>query len=505
MAAADNNTYGQILKSSAIIGGASVVNIGIGIVRTKAMALLLGPAGIGLMGLYGSILNLAQSITSMGINSSGVRQIAEAAGSGETERIGRTAVVLRRTAVVLGVLGALLLVVFSRRISMLTFGRDRNSGAVAALSLAVFFLSVSGGQGALIQGMRRISDMAKMGMLGALFGTIISIPLVYYFREEGIVPSLIGVAAMTLLTSWWYSRKIQISAQVVTMSEVRQETGALLKLGIAFNASGVLTMGAAYAIRLIVLRKISFEAAGLYQAAWAIGGLYAGFILQAMVTDFYPRLTAVARDNDECNRLVNEQARISLLLTGPGVLATMTFAPLVIALFYTGQFVAAEGPLRWICFGMALRVIAWPMGFIIVAKGAQTIFFWTEVAATVVHVGLAFLLVGYFGLTGATMAFFGLYIWHGILIYVIVRRLSGFRWSAANRRTGLLFLPAMGLVFCGFLLLPFWLATTVGTLAAFGAGVYSIRILVRLIAMERVPRFIRQLLVRLRIAPSGSI
>ena len=62
-----------------------------------------------------------------------------------------------------------------------------------------------------------------------------------------------------------------------------------------------------------------------------------------------------------------------------------------------------------------------------------------------------YLLVGPFGLAGATMAFFGLYVWHGLLIYVIVRRLTGFRWSAANRRNGLLFLPLIGAVFCGFL------------------------------------------------------
>ena len=44
------HSYGQILRSSATIGGASIVNLAIGIVRTKAMALLLGPAGIGLIG-----------------------------------------------------------------------------------------------------------------------------------------------------------------------------------------------------------------------------------------------------------------------------------------------------------------------------------------------------------------------------------------------------------------------------------------------------------------------
>ena len=100
----------------------SVLNIAIGIVRTKAMAMLLGPAGFGLAGLYSSIADLTQSIAGMGINSSGVRQIAEAVGSDDTERIALTAAVLRRTSIVLGALGAVLLMVFSRQVSTITFG-----------------------------------------------------------------------------------------------------------------------------------------------------------------------------------------------------------------------------------------------------------------------------------------------------------------------------------------------------------------------------------------------
>ena len=142
---------------------------------------------------------------------------------------------------------------------------------------------------------------------------------------------------------------------------------------------------------------------------------------------------------------------------------------------------------------MALRVVAWPMGFIILAKGARSILFWTEVAATVVHVGLAFVLVGWFGLAGATMAFFGLYVWHGLLIYVIVRRLTGFRWSAANRRTGLLFLPLIGAVFCGFFVLPAGVATLVGMLVATASGMYSLRVVCRLVSVDRIPGFLRPL------------
>jgi PST family polysaccharide transporter len=498
-------TYGQILRSSAVIGGSSVLKIGLGIVRAKAMAVLLEPAGFGLLGLFGSIADLAQSVASMGINSSGVRQIAAAVGSGETARIAQTATVLRRTAKVLGILGALLLVVFCRQVSFLTFGTYERAGAVALLSLAVLFGSITAGQTALIQGMRRISDLAMMGVLGALFGTVISIPLVYIFGERGVVPSLIAVAAMSILTSWWYSRKVQIQAPAMTGSQVRQEAAALLKLGFAFMASGFLMMGAAYAIRIMVVRKLGLEAAGLYQSAWTLGGLYVGFILQAMGADFYPRLTAVAEDNRECNRLVNEQAQVSLLLAGPGVIGTLTFAPLAIALFYSAKFGDAVGILRWLCFGTVLQVIAWPMGFIVLAKGAQKIFFWTELAAAIVQVVLAWFLVARFGLAGAGAAFFGLYVWHGLLIYLIVRRLTGFRWSAANRRIGLFFLSLITGVFCGFYALPFWVASSFGVAATLASGVYSVRTLLHLTSLERIPPPIRKLLVRLRFAPRDML
>src|ERR1700741_1667952 len=104
----EKKSYGQILKSSAIVGGSSVLNIGFGIVRTKAMALLLGPAGIGLLGLYGSIADLARCLAGLGINSSGVRQIAEAVGTGDSHRVACTVTTLRRVAFYTGGLGALL-------------------------------------------------------------------------------------------------------------------------------------------------------------------------------------------------------------------------------------------------------------------------------------------------------------------------------------------------------------------------------------------------------------
>ena len=496
--ATGNGTYGQILKASAMIGGSSVLNIAIGMVRTKAMAVLLGPGGFGLFGLYGSIASLSQCIAGMGINSSGVRQIAHAVGSDDSEQIALTTTVLRRTSIILGLLGAGMLVAFSRQISTLTFGSKQHAAAISLLSIAVFFQLVSNGQSALIQGMRKILDLAKIGVLGALFGTIISIPLVYFLREKGVVPSLVIVALMSLSVSWWYSRKIVIRSPSLTVAQVGQEASDLLKLGFAFMASGFMTIGMAYAIRIIVLRMVGIEATGLYQSAWTLGGLYVGFILQAMGADFYPRLTANARDNTACNRLVNEQTQVGMLLAGPGVIATLTLAPVVIAVFYSTKFGAAVGVLRWICLGTILQVITWPMSFIIVAKGKQAIYLGSELAWGAVSIILAWICVRSFGLNGAGIAFFGSYVFYGFLLLPIVRQLSGFYWSADNKRTGMLFLFLIAVVFSGFYVLPLLWAVGIGTLAALLSAIYSIRVLIRLVSWDRIPRPLRRLLVKFR-------
>jgi PST family polysaccharide transporter len=269
-------------------------------------------------------------------------------------------------------------------------------------------------------------------------------------------------------------------------------------------ASGILMTGAAYAVRVVIVRYAGIQAAGFYQSAWAVGGLYVGFVLDAMGTDFYPRLAGAIRDRAECNRLVNEQAQVSLLLAGPGVLATLAFAPLVLSVFYSGEFAGAVTLLRWLCLGAAMRVITWPMGFIIVADAKQTIFLAVETAYVVVYVAVAAVCVRWFGVDGAGIAFLVSYVFHGLMIYPVVRRLSGFRWSAENRRLMASFVVLIFAVFCGFALLPGWLATLLALAALLGNTWFSLRELLRLVSTDRLPRKVRRLLVALGLSAGGD-
>jgi PST family polysaccharide transporter len=139
------------------------------------------------------------------------------------------------------------------------------------------------------------------------------------------------------------------------------------------------------------------------------------------------------------------------------------------------------------------------MGFIIVAKGLQAVFFWCEMIWGLVSVSLAWMCIQSWGARGAGIAFFGSYVFHGIMVYGIARRITNFRSTAANNRTGLICTCLIGTVFCAYLTLPHWIALTVGVVSLILSSVYSLRILRQLVPLETLPPPVRACVLRLGI------
>lgn len=440
-------SYGQILKSSSIIGAAQGINYLISMVRTKLVAVLLGPSGIGLVGLYISATGLVGALTGLGIGTSGARDVAEAHGSGDAERVARTVKTLRRACWVTGLLGWMLASALAYPLSLWTFGSGERAVAVALLGVTLLLGSISGGQTALLQGTRRIRDLARLNVISALAGTIVAVALYAWMGEQGIVPVLIVTALVNLSFSWWFARRVQVAPVGMGWTETWRNSKRLVGLGLAFMWSGLLTAAVALAIRSIIVRDLGLDANGIYQAAWGISGMFAGFILGAMATDFFPRLTAVSHDHEQVNQLINEQTEIGILLALPGLLATLAFAPWVMRIFYSAKFLPGAELLPWFVLGIFGQVVSWPMGFALAAKGAAAWFVTAESCANVLRLSLSIILLRWLGLWGTALAIPLLYLVYTALLLWICRRLTGFRWASSSLK---LMARSAALVFAGF-------------------------------------------------------
>jgi PST family polysaccharide transporter len=423
-------SYERILRSTSIIGGAAFINIAIGVLRTKVLAVLLGPAGVGLASLYNGLMGTASSIATMGLGPVGTRQIAEACSKDDTR-----AVMVARRALSWGTMllaTADGLVVWSLRsvLAVHALGSASYSGAVGWLSIGVALSVAGASQGALIQGMRRIGDIARLNVFGSAIGTALGIGLLWRWGNNGLVAYILVVPlASFVLGHIFVSRLPKARTESVTLQELTHEWKVLLRLGLAMVGAGFVQQLAQLWIRVDVARVLGAQSLGQYQAAFTISMQYVTFVLLAMGTDYYPRLTSIIHDPKAAGRLVNEQAEIAALLSAPVFIALMATAPWVIHLLYATSFTPAIEILRWQVLGDVLKVASVPLGFLILAAGDGRTFFLTETAIWLILTGLIAALVPILRLPITGIAYLAMYAFYLPLVYWLARRRIGFHWS----------------------------------------------------------------------------
>jgi PST family polysaccharide transporter len=153
----------------------------------------------------------------------------------------------------------------------------------------------------------------------------------------------------------------------------------------------------------------------------------------------------------------------------------------VVHVLYSSKFDGAIETLRWLCLGMALRAITWPIGFIVAATGRQFLLFAIEFAWAFVNVVLTLFFVDRMGLVGAGVAFFFSYIFHAVVLYPLVGHLTGFRWTRENILVGLTYIAACSIVVTASYTLPTLAHVAVGTVVC---AFLTLQSLLRIVALS---------------------
>lgn len=423
------SSYRSIFKATSLFGGLQVYQILISVVKSKFVAILIGPLGVGIQGLYTSALQLIKSLTSMGLTSSAVRDVSEAHGSGDYMRISRTVAILRKLVWITGALGMLVTLFCSRYLSKSSFGDYSHTIAFCILSITLLIDQLALGQQSILQGTRRLKDLAKCSAIGATFGLIISLPIYYFFGVKGIVPTLVLSSVTMLILSWAYSRKLKLDDVVLSYNEVLRGGSTMLKMGIAMSFSSILVYGCTFLLNLFIRKESGTEMVGLYTAGTTIINSYVGMIFTAIGTDYYPKLAASNNDNSKMCGLVNQQGEIAFLILGPLLCICLIFMPLIVQVLYSDRFLGASNFILFAAFGMFFKLCSWLIAFQFVAKGESRLFVINETITNVYFLALNLLGYKLAGLVGLGVAFALSYFIYSVQVFIIAKKRYGFKFK----------------------------------------------------------------------------
>ncbi len=418
------DSYSHVLKYTGLFGGVQGMNILVGLIRNKLVAMILGPAGMGLISLFNSTINLLSNATNLGISMSAVKNISEVYDSGKEQELQRIIKMIRSWCLLTALVGMLVCIALSPLLSKWTFGWGDHTLHFVLLSPVVALIAITGGETAILKGARQLKKLASISVYNVVAALFTSVPLYYFFGEAAIVPSLVVMALAQMLLTIGYSYKMY-PPRVSRDKETLSEGMSMVKLGIAFVIAGILGSGADFLIRSYLSYTSSLAIVGLYSAGYMMTITYAGMVFSAMETDFFPRLSASNGLTTTSNTIVNRQIEVSFLLVSPLLVFFTIGLPILMPLLYSGKFTPVVGMMQVMVFSMYFRALKLPMAYMPLAKGDSKSYLLLEAIYDIVLVIAVILAFDRWGLVGCGIAITAT----GILDFIIIWLYTSYKYK----------------------------------------------------------------------------
>lgn len=472
------DSYTHILKYTSLFGGVQGIGILVGIIRNKLVAVILGPDGMGLVSLFNSTIKLVGDSTNFGLSMSAVKNISEAFDHDDKTAISRNVAVVRLWSVLTALLGMLLCVLLSPWLSRFTFSWDGHTMHFVCLAPVVGMMALTGGELAILKGIRQLRSLAAVSIYGVLAALVISVPLYYLFGQQAIVPSLLLLALMQMVLTMAYSFRLYPFRWRLDRM-LLGEGYSMIRLGTAFVLAGMLGSGVDFLIRSYLNNVASLETLGLYNAAFLMTMTYVGMVFSAMETDYFPRLSGINQLGVTFNTTVNRQIEVILLLVSPLLVAFLIGLPVLLPMLYSGRFLPALGMMQLVVLVMYLRALKLPVQYIPLAKGDSRSYLLVEAVYDVVLVGCVVFFFQHYGLTGAGIGIMAAGLFDLFFTYAYCRYHYGYKPSASVVSYAAMQIPfglaAYGLTFAG----NSWIYWTVGVLLSLMSAAVSVAVLRR--------------------------
>ena len=341
--------------------------------------------------------------------------------------------ILKRWVWFTGIVGMIITFAFSTPLSRYSFGNTDYSFSIKMISIILLIYAISEGKIALLQGLRKIGTMAKAKVMGIIWIFFLTVPLYWFFGISGIVPAIILTYSIMLFFAVYYTRRIPIVTVKLGIRDTFTGGLGMIKLGFFLVLAGLSNTAIMYIVRGFITQKSGILGVGQFQAAWNLSNIYLSAVLQAMASDYFPRLSAVNDNNEKVVRLVNEQTEIALLISGPLLVGMLTFVNIIIMVLYTVHFTDTIRILHWQLAGTLLKVVSWPLGFILLAKGLGRTFMTMEIISRIFYIVPIYLFWDTFGIEVTGIAYIFSYIIYLFMVFYFARRYCLFTWSRESK------------------------------------------------------------------------
>lgn len=420
---AEKTSYGTIFKTTFLFGFVQVFKAVISIVKNKIAAILIGPEGIGLIGIFSSTIEVIRTGAGLGVSQSAVRDVAEAYESGDVSRYSKIIIVTNKIVLITGAFGCLLTLILSKNISCWTLGNDTYIISYCVLAVVIGLNIINDGKAALLKGTRQLRFLAYSSILGSIISITVALPLYYFYGKDGIVPEFLAGAALGLLCTQYFTKQLSFDNHRLPLREIMSNARPMIRMGCALMYVALLQFVVTLVLNNFVRIQGGLSEVGFFNVGTTILNAYFGLVVTAISTDYYPRISAINYDNDKVQDELNRQSIVSVVLVGPLFVFFLAFLPVWIRLLYSSEFLPSMDYIQFAIYWSLITVCSNQVDMILVAKFQTKAMAIIATIMRLLQLLLAIPLYYYWGLSGLGVTFAILGVFHLIVMSAVVYKL----------------------------------------------------------------------------------
>ena len=375
--------------------------------RGKLMALLLGPAGVGVFNQLSLLFNLAQLGGQLGAFNGLVRHSADAIAAEDRaalRQLSATATIL------LGITSCLFAaagVFWSGALSdLLLHDGGRHADLVALVLLAVPVAVTAQTYRALLSGARAVRALVRMQLLSDLGALLVFVALIFPLGLQGAVLGFMASHVLLFLVGAMAVRRelgrgLLLPRPALFRTQVVRENAGFGVIGMFMTGVSNLSV---LLVSTMVIAALGAAANGIFANGWRIASVYLSAVTATTISYFLPTLVQAA-DDRAMSVETNQALRFYLIILPPLMAGIMIGSELLVLLILSSEFLPVAALLLLFVPAELLRILAETSISPYLARKRLTALTGLFLIQPLVFIAGAWLLLPSYGLAGAATAY----------------------------------------------------------------------------------------------------
>lgn len=409
-----------LIKTSVLNFIVTVIKIISGIIINKAIAVYIGPSGLALIGQFQNFTQLVMTFAQGAINKGITKYTAEYAK--EETKLSILFSTASKISMFSSVLVSVGVLIFYQHAASFILKDESYAYVFLIFGFTLILFVINGFLLSVINGLKEIKTWVKINILQSVYSLFFTTLLIFWLGLNGALIALVTNQSVVLFIVIWMLREHPI-IKIKNFRSGFDGTEAKKLAGFAVMA---MTTAATVPISHLLVRNyigehLGWEAAGYWQAMWYISTMYLMVVTTTLSIYYLPRLSEIKSKIELRKELLLGYKVIMPIVIAMSI-AVFILKDFIIWFLFTEEFSSIRSLFLWQLVGDVLKLSAWLLSYLMLAKAMTKKFVVTEIVFNLSFVFLSFFLVNEFGLIGMSYAFAFNYFLYLIMMVLVTKK-----------------------------------------------------------------------------------